>query len=913
MSFLSRFRYAIFLILLLITLLLGESFLRFIIFGLWGMFVVLQTKVIDFPQLARFRWISGSWIFLLWGILLSFIFSHSTASSLDSFSMWGVGFLLFHFFLLARTKNYFTSEHFELGVLLISVVMTAIGTVFFFLPELASRLPGMNIFHATYGHNHLAALLLLALPLSFHRLIRNFSVKNKSNFGFELLIFLIIFLGILFSFGRTVYVLTFVELAGLLWIFWDKLKKQKPISLYLQVSLAVSAIVIVTYFASSLLPSFLPNYSCPTFFQKVKMCKNLQTEGRWQYWQQGLRSFRDFPLSGYGPGTFSLLSKRYQQNQGLYTAYAHNFFIQQLAETGLVGVIPLLILLTSIIIYIWQQKLFCSDGQKVIILVLIVSAANSSLDFDWSFGGIFFLTLILLAMLLRSDDPPTPKNNSFEFSLYKLFFWLVAFFTLSVFVISTFTEVLVWQKKYNSILHTFPYFSSQRLLFLEQPLDLSDRQKLLSIYHSDSSMRNRLAKLDELSSSELFGFLFRQFELDPWSAIQPTTFYDNYVQRLSLENQQILLEKKMLFIYEKKIKNTLPLTYDQERDIVQQFLQFSDQLVADHEFRQIGKNYVLAHKFFNWCLSDHRPFFLDYQLTSEERRQFLQEINFVPGHFFGAYASEYAEEYFTLLDSEWSDLSVEEKQMLIGRILDSASWDLGRVSEVIKELSKKTWENQTEIDDKIVTMNNWSAMNQQLTSFSSYPIEEINWDNQDQFVRHLVKTANLAIEDQSDIEIIGNFYQQAMKFYPWILYEEKHWMDFVEWTELPIDKLKIYADQAIGWQADQIGWKVKEHVQMYQTLANWEIDQQQWSEAEKYLSAMQRVEGGVYWSKTQLGHFYLLRGEFEKAVQEYEQCLAESNNDHYECSVGLELARQKQQTAELYEQISQEIFDDQSW
>jgi hypothetical protein len=236
-----------------------------------------------------------------------------------------------------------------------------------------------------------------------------------------------------------------------------------------------------------------------------------------------------------------------------------------------------------------------------------------------------------------------------------------------------------------------------------------------------------------------------------------------------------------------------------------------------------------------------------------------------------------------------------------------------RISELVKNESVDSWNMTTDLNKKVLFMKEWKAENELLASLASYSIEDINWDNQDQYVRHLVKTANLAMISGESEEVVGNFYQEAMEFYPWILYEEKHWMDLTNWQETPSDRLQIYADRVIGWQGDQIDWKVKEHVQMYQYLANEEIEQNDRKKAEKYLQAMKQVEDGEYWSKAQLGHFYLMQEKFNSAQEVYENCLAKSNDNHYECSVGLDLTKQQVASDEPYWRVSQEIFEDKNW
>lgn len=74
---------------------------------------------------------------------------------------------------------------------------------------------------------------------------------------------------------------------------------------------------------------------------------------RFKYWQVALTMFKESPFLGKGVGTFMPYFSNYMPN--LYPAYAHNCFLQILAESGIFSLIAFLCFISSVI-YIGVKK-----------------------------------------------------------------------------------------------------------------------------------------------------------------------------------------------------------------------------------------------------------------------------------------------------------------------------------------------------------------------------------------------------------------------------------------------------------------------------------------------------------------------------------------------------------------------------
>ncbi len=101
-------------------------------------------------------------------------------------------------------------------------------------------------------------------------------------------------------------------------------------------------------------------------------------------YRTSFKMFLDKPVFGHGPNTFRKLCSEDRYNVGRYgcSTHPHNFYLQLLAETGIIGIVPLLVVIIYLINTIFKQLFsiikrekykFCSDFQVCIIAALVLS------------------------------------------------------------------------------------------------------------------------------------------------------------------------------------------------------------------------------------------------------------------------------------------------------------------------------------------------------------------------------------------------------------------------------------------------------------------------------------------------------------------------------------------------------------
>lgn len=120
--------------------------------------------------------------------------------------------------------------------------------------------------------------------------------------------------------------------------------------------------------------------------------------GRTKIWAAALREWRDNPIFGYGPDLFDVEHR--VRLRMLFAFHAHNQFVQTLAQSGLVGVAGLLLLLLAGS-YASVKAISVTNGVSMALFILIIIRGITEVPLRS--GGIIspeFLTVIAWLVLL---------------------------------------------------------------------------------------------------------------------------------------------------------------------------------------------------------------------------------------------------------------------------------------------------------------------------------------------------------------------------------------------------------------------------------------------------------------------------------------------------------------------------------
>ena len=269
-------------------------------------------------------------------------------------------------FLLARI--WFVSVFFYLFSQLFRQRINLFRSIWLYIIPLAGVVIYTMVIHAQWGftrdastwvmfpffkeHTSYGAVLAMYIPAAF---VFTFLLKQDLNLRFFAgLLFVILILGVIFSFTRAAWVsLAIAQIAAILIV----IKTPRPV-FALMVLLFLGT---VYYFKDDLLQRFEKNESTSSdnLTEHVESISNISTDPsnmeRINRWKSAFRMFAERPVTGFGPGTYMFLYAPFQKpyektiistNAG-DLGNAHSEYIGPLAESGL----PALFLVLALVFY----------------------------------------------------------------------------------------------------------------------------------------------------------------------------------------------------------------------------------------------------------------------------------------------------------------------------------------------------------------------------------------------------------------------------------------------------------------------------------------------------------------------------------------------------------------------------------
>ncbi len=333
-------------------------------------------------------------IIFLASIFISVIFSSSLLFSIPSFFQTLAIFIWFFLFLIIKKDN---ERRVIVPFICLVSVLLCIVSFYYLLPGVKPP-SGMTLVYASYGHSHLADVLLLALPLALALFFEAKDRKKQAIYGLLTLLYIVSFL---LTFSRGAFLILPIALIIMFYLFKSRLTVHKLVS-GLLISLPLAFLLLIIVFSFSPWGAQIKNDQPHDWLVKQVVKPELRGN-RLEYWRQAIEGFKARPLFGYGWGTFELVALKFQKAPAGWSNYTHNFYLQVLAEAGIFAFLSIFTFLFLAIRQIWQ---LVKKNRGDILLVggfvaILASTLHSLLDFDWHFPAVFLLFLLLLANLLK--------------------------------------------------------------------------------------------------------------------------------------------------------------------------------------------------------------------------------------------------------------------------------------------------------------------------------------------------------------------------------------------------------------------------------------------------------------------------------------------------------------------------------
>lgn len=114
---------------------------------------------------------------------------------------------------------------------------------------------------------------------------------------------------------------------------------------------------------------------------------------RLNYWQTAINMIKAHPIFGVGPANFQELFLKYKAGLSTDTRYAHNILLNMWAETGILGIAGMSLLIINLL-----RKLFTKQGEGFLLLGGLVFLLHNLIDNSYFIPETGFLWWVLLGI-----------------------------------------------------------------------------------------------------------------------------------------------------------------------------------------------------------------------------------------------------------------------------------------------------------------------------------------------------------------------------------------------------------------------------------------------------------------------------------------------------------------------------------
>ncbi len=485
-------------------------------------FILLRNKnqnIYKYPLWS----ISLFWIGIL---IISCIFSITKLASIEEF----MRYIMYISIAIAIFSWSDSKDRMKLVsyTLLSSGLIISCFAIFEFFNEYFNTL-SFNLASAPFGRtNDLGAYMLLIFPLA----LSNFLYENDeyAEKAFYALVSIFTVITIVLTFSRGIWLSSIIAVILILLLGIKILKKN---IIYLGIVAVISLIPVVINWEAIVI-RFLS-------IQNIFNSAENSIEWRKSLIKSTFEIFMDNPAIGTGINSFSFIVSAYQKRAGYFSVNPHNYYLQLLAETGVIGLFTFIILALSILYMSFKAYKNSEKIYRGIALGLLVSIISSlvhiSVDIDWSVLSIpmvFWMEVGLLIAIYHSvnfkETRFTQFNNRFDY--LKKFIFII--FAVSLIVIPTMNYISF---------QSYVSANYQRVNNdLEKAKVLTQRAMLFAPY-SSAKHNNLYAQIlyKEKKYDEALNYVGKSIKLDPYNY----RYYKNYAKILIKQDSKNNLDEAL--------------------------------------------------------------------------------------------------------------------------------------------------------------------------------------------------------------------------------------------------------------------------------------------------------------------------------------------------------------------------------
>lgn len=358
-------------------------------------------------------------LFLSWMVLSSFFSTnveHSLWETLKYFSFLSLFIGTYTFFSI-------NSQHIEKFLKYIVVISSflVLKDIFLFINE-GSLSIGAYFTGSLFWHNQMGGFLLFLIPVAF-----SFFLYAKSNFQryIFLLISILGFIALTLTYSRGSWLSLFISFS--IFVFFNLKKIKENIKIFIPFILILLIFMLFIIKPSSIIYKIQSIHS-----DIVPATRTVSGSLRTTVWLNSLEMFTKSPILGIGPGAFGSVYDYFQKDPWLYSKYAHNYYLEILAELGLPGFVFFISILITVIYLLYKNRVKIRKDPLIlgVTVALVASFLHSFVDIDFSRVLLYSLFWIFLAIVLASvyKKPLTIeiKNKTQSLYLFPIAFMLVS-------------------------------------------------------------------------------------------------------------------------------------------------------------------------------------------------------------------------------------------------------------------------------------------------------------------------------------------------------------------------------------------------------------------------------------------------------------------------------------------------------
>lgn len=661
---LEKFFYPIFFLLFLFSFFLIEGNYKFYFFASWSLFLFLfnfltqhkQSK--KYAESAKYSMLAKAHISSTQAtttkltLLLSLFFTISTffsthlPASLEKLVFYLVSLAIFTFFSSLHQKI-FQPKTFFYYLSVLTLTLNILVLFFTFYQDQQSLFPGMNLLVRSYGHNHYAAFLLLMMPVFWWQLLfKNDQLTEKENHFLMIVLLISSYLLMILSLARLALLISLIQLLLIFFInkkVFSSIKKDAFVKIIVKTFIFAFLLIGIVFLFLSIPLNKKSESLCPLIFSKKEICKPLLQNDRLIYWQKAWLIFRANPYFGAGLKNFNFASRQFPIKNYQITSYAHNVFLHNLAEGGLLVGVPFIFF----ILYIFYRsflvmKISDEPLHKFLWLAAFSSLLNAMFDFDWHFFVIFTTTLIFIAIILQHNNHQQEITRTKALHGYYLCILVITvFFAAS----NHLAQIFYKKNQTNLIINYLPYSNQQvRLLFNQNKLQVADFLNLYPFYRNDPEFLYRFAMLKDLTPEKKAALQIEYAKKDPVAFITNINF-----DRLNFQEALPVADKYVEIVQEYNfINNTVFLDYWDQRNMAAQFFTFANQAYLAENPMLAANYYQKALLLNEFVMGDRRAEFLD-SYNFSKAQVFLEQFKDFNPEKMGKYFYEYMSFYERVL------------------------------------------------------------------------------------------------------------------------------------------------------------------------------------------------------------------------------------------------------------------------